>query len=151
MSLVPGIASPYLGAYVGRVFYCSMFYTASCFLYLAGYIAGIGSGFRKSIAIKFTCNAVKITAYSLISGAIGVLSVAFKMFLSEASLLPFHEYSSIAFGIVTIAIGANMLFRKKSPLRYHKLEKQGDVGGGKLSKRFDIGAFSLGLSRGLAI
>jgi cytochrome c-type biogenesis protein len=151
MSLVPGITSPYLGAFVGGLFYGTVFCTASCLPYVASYIAGTGSGFRKSIKITLIYNAGRVAAYALIGGAIGVLSGAFRMLLSEAAVLPFQEYSSIAFGIVTIAIGANILFSKKSPPCNHKLEKQGDFSGGKLSRRFDIGAFTLGLSRGLVI
>ena len=151
MSLVPGIASPYLGAFVIGLFYGSVFCTASCLPYVASYIAGIGAGFRKSIRITLIYNAGRVTAYALIGGAIGILSGAFRMFLNEASLLPFQEYSSIAFGIVTIAIGASMLIKRKSPSCNHEFEKQGDVGGGKLKRRFDVGAFSLGLSRGLVI
>jgi cytochrome c-type biogenesis protein len=150
MSLMPGITSPYLGAFVGGLFYGSVFCTASCIPYIASYIAGIGAGFRRSIGITLLYNGGRVTAYALIGGAVGILSGAFRLFVSEDSLLPFQMYSSIAFGVVTIAIGAAVLLRKQ-PSCNRSLEQKADLDNGPSKGRFDVGAFSLGLSRGLVI
>jgi thiol:disulfide interchange protein DsbD len=151
MSLVPGISSPHLGAFVGGLFYGSVFCTASCLPYVASYIAGTGAGFRKGIIITTVYNLGRVTAYALIGGAVGLLSGVFRMFVSEASLLPFQEYSSVAFGIVTMIIGASILLKNKSAPCDHELAGGGTSGLGKLGERFDFRAFSLGLSRGFVI
>lgn len=150
MSLVPGITSPYLEAFLGGLFYGSVFCTASCIPYLASYIAGTGAGFRRSLGITLIYNSGRITAYALIGGAVGILSGVFRLLVSETSLLPFQTYSSIAFSIVTITIGVTLLFRKQ-PSCNHALKLKVSVQGEQLKNRFDLGAFSLGLSRGLVI
>jgi sulfite exporter TauE/SafE len=151
MSLVPGISNSYLGAFVSGLFYGLAFCTSACLPYLASYIAGIGAGFRRGITITLAYNSGRIIAYAMIGGAIGVLSGTFRFLFNEASLLPFQQYSSLAFGIVTIIIGAIILLRSRKLACNHAT--QADVGQdlAKLNRRFDFGAFSLGLSRGLVI
>jgi sulfite exporter TauE/SafE len=150
MSLVPGITSPYLGAFVGGLFYGSVFCTASCIPCIASYIAGTGARFRRSIGFTLVYDGGRVTAYALIGVAVGILSGAFRMLANENSLLPFQTCSSIAFGIVTIVIGVTVLFRKQ-PSCNHSLEQKAGFHGGQLKSRFDVGGFSLGLSRGLLI
>ncbi len=151
MSLVPGIPNPYLGAFVGGLFYGTLFCTASCLPYVASYIAGTGAGFRKGITITLLYNSGRVVAYALIGGAVGLLSSAFRMVVSEASLLPFQTYSSVAFGVVTIIIGAHILLKNKSPPCEGNLEKVNSPQTGKVAGRIDLRAFSLGLSRGFVI
>jgi sulfite exporter TauE/SafE len=151
MSLVPGISNSYLGAFVSGLFYGLAFCTSACLPYLASYIAGIGAGFRRGITITLAYNSGRIIAYAMIGGAIGVLSGTFRFLFSEASLLPFQQYSSLAFGIVTIIIGAIILLHSRKLACNHSTQADVGQGLGKLSRRFDFGAFSLGLSRGLVI
>jgi sulfite exporter TauE/SafE len=88
MSLVSGISSPHLGAFVGGLFYGSVFRTASCLSRVASHIAGAGS--HKGI-VTVAYNSGRVAAYASIGDAVGFLSNVFKTFLSEASLLPFQE------------------------------------------------------------
>lgn len=151
MSLVPGIPNPYLGAFAGGLFYGTVFCTASCLPYVASYIAGTGAGFRKGIVITMMYNSGRVTAYALIGGSIGLLSIMFRTFISEASLIPFQTYSSVAFGIVTMIIGVHILLKGKSSSCNRDSGAQGTLPVEKLSKRLDLRAFSLGLSRGFVI
>jgi hypothetical protein len=151
MSLVPGIPNPYLAAFAGGLFYGLAFCTSACLPYVASYIAGIGAGFRRGITVTLAYNSGRIISYALIGGAIGILSGTFRFLFSAATLLPFQQYSSIAFGVVTIVIGASILIKSRKLTCNHVV--QGSVGQGskKFSQRFDFGAFSLGLTRGLVI
>jgi sulfite exporter TauE/SafE len=151
MSLVPGIPNPYLEAFTAGLLYGVAFCTAACLPYVASYIAGIGASFRKGIIVTLICNSGRITAYALIGGAIGILSGAFRLLVSEASLLPFQQYSSIAFGIVTIIIGGSILLKNRKPSCNHVPEEIENQKSGKLRQGFDLRAFSLGLSRGLVV
>jgi len=151
MSLVPGIPNPYLGAFAGGLFYGSVFCTASCLPYIASYIAGIGTGFRKSILVTLVYNSGRVAAYALIGAAIGILGGVFRMLVSEASLFPFQTYSSVAFGIVTIAIGASILLKSKAKTCNEATVENVAVQARTLKTRFDLRAFSLGFSRGLVI
>jgi sulfite exporter TauE/SafE len=127
-----------------------VFCTSACLPYIASYIAGIGAGFRKGIIITLIYNSGRITAYALIGALIGVFSGVFRLFVNEASISPFQEYSSYAFSIVTIAIGISIILKNRSPSCDCNLQdnKSSEV---KKNGRFDVRAFSLGLSRGLII
>ncbi len=151
MSLVPGLSNSYLAAFASGLFYGLAFCTSACLPYVASYIAGIGAGFRRGITVTLAYNSGRIIAYALIGGTIGILSAAFQFLFSEATLLPFQQYSSIAFGAVTIIIGALILFNSRKLTCNHASQPNPLQGLGKLNSRFDIGAFSLGLSRGLVI
>jgi sulfite exporter TauE/SafE len=151
MSIVPGISNTYLGAFVGGLFYGLAFCTSACLPYVASYIAGIGAGFRRGITITLAYNSGRIIAYAVIGAAIAVLSGTFRFLFSEVSLLPFQQYSSLAFGIVTIAIGTMILLHSRRLTCTHATQGNIIQGSGKLGRRFDLGAFSLGLSRGLVI
>lgn len=151
MSLVPGIPNPYLAAFIGGLFYGLAFCTSACLPFVASYIAGIGAGFRKGIIVTLTYNSGRIIAYALIGSAVGILSGSFSFLVSETSLLPFQQYSSVAFGIVTVVIGASILLKSRKSSCNHVSPPIDSQGAGKLSQRFDLRAFSLGLSRGLVV
>jgi len=123
--------------------------TASCLPYVTSYIAGIGAGFKKGVKVTLIFSSGRILAYALIGGLVGLFSGLFRMLVSEATISPFQVYSSLAFGIVSIAIGASILLKSRKPCDCNStnLVAQGRVG------RFgvDFGAFSLGLTRGLII
>jgi sulfite exporter TauE/SafE len=153
MSLIPEISNPYLGALIGGVLYGLVVCTASCLPYIAGYIAGIGAGFRKGVAVTLIFNSGRIAGYALIGGLVSLFSGLFRLFVSDATLSPFQIYSSFAFSIVTILIGASVLLQYRSPscdckpIDSKSLVAQGESG----RFGFDFKAFSLGLSRGLII
>jgi len=151
MSLMPGISNAYLEAFVGGLFYGLAFCTSACLPYLASYIAGIGAGFRRGITITLAYNSGRIIAYAMIGAAIGILSGTFRFLFSEAALLPFQQYSSLVFGFVTIVIGALILLQSRKMSCDHAAQDSASQGMRQLGRRFDFGAFSLGLSRGLVI
>ena len=153
MSLIPEISNPYLGAFVGGLLYGMVVCTASCLPYLASYIAGIGSGFRKSVGITLIFNSGRVAGYALIGGLIGVFGGLFRLFVSQNAFSPFQIYSSFAFGIVTIIIGASILLKIKSPSCDCNLSNSKNL---VVQRKigwfgFDYRAFSLGLSRGLIL
>ena len=150
MSLVPGIPNPYLAAFAMGLFYGLAFCTSACLPFVASYIAGIGASFRKGILANLTYNSGRIVAYALIGGAIGILGGAFRFLVTGASLIPFQKYSSIAFGIVTIAIGSSILLKSRK-LSCNPVPQIGDQDSKKTSQRIDFRAFSLALSRVLVV
>jgi len=115
MSLIPEISNPFLGAFAGGLLYGLAVCTAACLPYIASYIAGIGAGFRKSIVVTMIFNSGRIAAYALIGCLVGLFSDLFRLFVSNAAISPFQIYSSLAFGIVTIVIGASILLKSRSP------------------------------------
>jgi cytochrome c-type biogenesis protein len=153
MSLIPEISNPYLGAFAGGLLYGMVVCTASCLPYIASYIAGIGAGFRKSVGITLIFNSGRVAGYALIGGLIGLSSALFRLFVSTAVISPFQIYSSLAFGIVTLIIGASILLKYKSPsCNFSPADSKKLVVLGKTGRfGFDFRAFSLGLSRGLII
>ena len=151
MSLIPEISNPYLGAFAGGLLYGLAVCTASCLPVVTGYIAGVGAGFSKGVKVTLIFNSGRILAYTLIGALIGLFSGLFRVFVSESAISPFQVYSSFAFGIVTIVIGAAILFRARKPCDCN--EGRTPVGTFRKVGRFgvDFGAFSLGLSRGLVV
>ena len=147
MSLLPEIPNPYLAAFAAGLLYGIVFCTTACLPYVTSYIAGIGAGFRKGLVATLIFNSGRITAYALIGAAIGI----FKFLVSNEFLSSFQTYSSIAFGIVTIIIGTSILLKNKSPSCDCNAKEIRNLGVKKLSERFDVHAFSLGLSRGLIV
>jgi sulfite exporter TauE/SafE len=152
MSLIPDITNPYLGAFAGGLLYGLAVCTASCLPVVAGYIAGVGSGFVKSVKLTMIFNSGRILAYALIGGLIGLFGGLLRFFISDTVFSPFQVYSSLAFGAVTILIGVWVMYKARKP--------SCDCGGqapkaltAKNMRRFgvDFGAFSLGLTRGLII
>jgi hypothetical protein len=112
MSLLPGIPNPHFQAFAVGILYGLVFCTSSCLPYIASYIAGIGADFRKGVIVTLVYNVGRITAYALIGGLIGVFSGVFRFAVNESSLAPFQQYSSYAFGAVTIIIGTTILLKR---------------------------------------
>jgi sulfite exporter TauE/SafE len=131
-----------MGISVGIVF-C----TSSCLPYVTSYIAGIGANFRRGVIVTLIFNSGRITAYALIGAAKGL----FKLVVSDPVLSSFQTYSSFAFGIVSIVVGASILLKSKSSSHNCKTEGSKNIDLKKMSGRFDVRAFSLGLSRGLLL
>jgi thiol:disulfide interchange protein DsbD len=151
MSLLPGIPNPYVEAFAVGLLYGLVFCTSSCLPYIASYIAGIGADFRKGVIATLIYNMGRVTAYALIGGLIGLLSGVFRFMVSESSLSTFQQYSSFGFGIVTIIIGVSILLKSRSTSIPCNPECNKTTGLKKISKNFDVRAFSLGFSRGLII
>jgi thiol:disulfide interchange protein DsbD len=150
MSLLPEISNPYIAAFAFGLIYGIVFCTSSCLPYVASYIAGIGANFRKGVLVTFIFNSGRVIAYAIIGGVIGL----FKLMMDSQILSSFQRYSSFAFAFVTIGVGTNVLFKTKS------ISKQCDGCNapkvinsaiGSLNAKFDLHAFSLGLSRGLIV
>lgn len=152
MSLIPQISNPYIGAFVGGLLYGLAVCTSACLPVVASYIAGIGSGFRKSMKVTFIFNSGRILAYALIGGAIGLFSGLIHLSVSDTALGPFQVYSSIAFGIVSIVIGTSIILKAKKPCDCNIQDTKNLTARGRMSRfGVDFGAFSLGLSRGLIV
>jgi uncharacterized protein len=147
MSLIPEISNPYIGAFAGGLLYGLAVCTASCLPIVTGYIAGVGAGFGRGIKISMIFNSGRVLAYALIGAIIGLFSGLFRIFVSESAISPFQVYSSIAFGIVTIVIGVSIYLKSRKPCDCNIQAHIVNVG----RFGFDVGAFSLGLSRGLII
>jgi uncharacterized protein len=150
MSVIPEISNPYLGSFAIGLIYGLGVCTASCLPVLAGYIAGIGAGFRKGVKVTLIFNSGRILAYALIGILIGLLSGLITI-VAPGVLSPFQIYSSIVFGSITIAIGASLLLKAGKP--YECNLKDANLATLEKNRRFgfDFGAFTLGLSRGLII
>ncbi len=146
MSLLPEIANPYVAALVLGFSYGLVFCTSTCLPYIASYIAGINAGFRRGVTVTLIFNAGRITAYALIGAAIGIL----KLLVNETFQTAFQTYSSFAFSIITIAIGVYLLLKKQSACNCPS--EAGKLANSKrLRDHFDLGAYTLGLSRGLLL
>ncbi len=149
MSLIPEITNPYIAAFAGGIFYGFVFCTSACLPYITSYIAGIGADFRKGVAVTFIYNSGRIVAYALIGALTGLFSGLFRLIVSESALSPFQIYSSLAFGAVSIVIGATILIKNRSTPNGCQSENKELVK--KAGSRFDIRAFTLGFSRGLVV
>ena len=152
MSLIPQIANPFVAAFAGGLLYGMAVCTASCLPYIASYIAGTGAGFRRSITITMIFNGGRIAAYALIGCLVGLFSGIFRIVASKAVTSPFQTYSSIAFGILTIVIGASIILKTRSPCEFDNLNSHTLVTPTNRGRfAFDSKAFTLGLSRGLIL
>ena len=151
MSLIPEITNPYLGAFAGGLLYGLAVCTASCLPVLAGYIAGVGSGFKKSVKITAIFNSGRILAYALIGALIGLFGGLLRIFVSDATISPFQVYSSLAFGIVTVIIGTWLIWKARKPSCDCNVQSVPIAGGKPGRFGVDFGAFTLGLTRGLVI
>jgi sulfite exporter TauE/SafE len=151
MSLIPEISNPFIGAFLGGLLYGLAVCTASCLPLVTSYIAGIGAGFTKGVKVTLIFNSGRILAYTLIGTLIGLFGGLFRIFVSEAAISPFQIYSSFAFGIVTIIIGAAILYKARKPSDCNIINSKiiTDSKIGRVGVNF--GAFSLGLSRGFII
>jgi thiol:disulfide interchange protein DsbD len=148
MSFLPQFANPYIDALVGGLLYGSVFCTSACLPFVAGYIAGVGAGFKKGLAITAIFNSGRIVAYALLGAAVGL----FRLAVGGTFLTAFQQYASAAFGVVTVIIGSVILVKSRSskPACDCKPPKRAPKFG-RFSGRFDFGAFTLGLSRGLVV
>ena len=148
MSLIPEISNPYLGAFAGGLLYGLVVCTASCLPIVTSYIAGVGAGFNRGVKISLIFNSGRVLAYALIGGLVGLFSSLFRLLVSDTAISPFQVYSSIAFGAVTIVIGASIYLKSRKPCNFNS-QSINTLTTGRFG--FDVGAFSLGLSRGLVI
>jgi sulfite exporter TauE/SafE len=152
MSLIPEISNPYLGAFAGGLLYGLVVCTASCLPIVTSYIAGIGAGFSKGVKVTLIFNGGRVLAYALIGGLIGLFSGLFQLFVSDLAISPFQVYSSLAFGIVTIVIGVSILLKSRKHFDCNVQDAKGMVAVGKTGRfGVNLGAFSLGISRGLIV
>ncbi len=154
MSLVPQIPNPYLEAISVGLLYGLVYCTPTCLPYLASYIAGVGADFRKGTMATLVFNFGRIASYALIGGLVGILAGVFRFVVTESTLAAFQQYSSIVFGIITIIIGVAVYLKSRAPK--HDCPAAGNPNPNPISNkglraRFDVGAFSLGLSRGLIL
>jgi sulfite exporter TauE/SafE len=152
MSLLPAIANPYLSAFVGGLVFGLAYCTASCLPVVAGYIAGVGSGFKQSVKITAIFNGGRIIAYTLIGLIIGLFGEVLRFFVSEDAITPFQIYSSLAFGLVTMVIGGVLMWQTRKPKGCDCKPADTAAAAGRI-KRYgvDFGAFTLGFTRGLII
>ncbi len=152
MSLIPQNANPFVAAFAGGLLYGMAVCTASCLPYIASYIAGVGAGFRRSVTITMIFNSGRVAAYALIGGLVGLFSGLFRIVASNAVTSSFQTYSSVAFGILTIAIGASVIWKSRSPCECNNLNSQKMASSVKTGRfGFDFKAFTLGLGRGLIL
>ncbi len=151
MSVLPEISNPYVGAVTLGLVYGTVFCTSTCLPHIASYIAGVGAGFRRGVAVTFVYNAGRVIAYAIVGGLVGIISGVFKFIVSESFFSVFQQYASYVFGTVTVIIGVSILLRSRSA---PEPCKAGCIENPTLAKRpgnFDLRAFSLGFTRGLAI
>jgi thiol:disulfide interchange protein DsbD len=152
MSLIPNVSNPFLAAFAGGLLYGLAVCTASCLPFIASYIAGVGAGFRKGIGLTMIFNGGRILAYSLIGCLVGLFSSILRLFVSTSVTSPFQIYSAIAFGVLTIVIGASIIVKARTPCECNPQNTQNLTEPTKTSRfGFDVKAFSLGLSRGLIL
>lgn len=150
MSLLPEIPNPYVQAFVVGLLFGLIFCTSSCLPYIASYIAGVGADFRKGVKITLIYNVGRVIGYALIGGVVGIFSGVFRFVVDKTSLAAFQQYSSYAFGIVTMIIGLTILVKNNSTP--HKCTPESNKNPElKETGRFDVRAFSLGFSRGLIV
>jgi len=153
MSLIPQTSDPFIGAFAGGLLYGLAVCTASCLPILAGYIAGVGSGFKKSVKLTFIFNSGRILAYAVIGAIIGLFGGLLRFFVTDTAISPFQVYSSLGFGVVTIIIGGWLLYKARKPsCDCSNHSSSNKIVMGKVGRYgVDFGAFSLGLTRGLVI
>ena len=143
------LSNPYLTSFASGILYGLIACTATCLPYLASYIAGTGANFRKGVVTTLTFNSGRIIAYTILGAIISIFSGLLHFIAEDSILSIFQTYSTIAFSIVTIIIGAILLYKNRKPScncnsiplnpKTHFIHK------------FDVGAFTLGLSRGLVL
>ncbi|MCL1978029.1 MAG: sulfite exporter TauE/SafE family protein [Candidatus Bathyarchaeota archaeon] len=148
MSLIPELSNPYLTSFTTGLLYGLVACTATCLPYLAGYIASTGTDFRKSVITTLTFNSGRIIAYTLIGASISLFGGLVHFFAEDSTLSIFQTYSTIAFSVVTILIGVILLYKNRKPSCNCN---RTPINPKRFVNRFDVGAFTLGLSRGLVL
>jgi thiol:disulfide interchange protein DsbD len=149
MSLIPELSNPYLASIATGFIYGLVACTATCLPYIAGYIASTGTSFRKSVITTLIFNVGRITAYTIVGALLGIFSGLVLFFADESMLSLLRAYSTIVFSIVTILIGASLLYKNKKPSSCNC--NQPPLNPKWLTNKFDVGAFTLGLSRGFVL
>ncbi len=143
------ISATYIQALSIGLLYGTIFCTSECLPILASYIAGIGAGFRKGTIITLIYNAGRLISYTLIGVGFALIGGSLAFFIDEAILLNFRVYSAYIIGLITILIGVHILLKAKNNQRNCSKEcsyvDEWKVG------RYDLRAFTLGLTRGLII
>lgn len=147
MTVLQQIPNPYLASLVLGLLYGLTFCASACLPYIVSYIAGIGAGFKKGIAITSIYNSGRIIAYAIIGTVVGLLSTV----INEELFSAYQQYSSVAFGAVITFIGATILLKKKPTNCKCTEQKTSRLGILKLTTRFDIRAFGMGFTRGLIL
>jgi thiol:disulfide interchange protein DsbD len=140
------ISNIYLGSLVLGLFYGLSLCAPSCLPHITSYIAGVGAGFRRGLAITATYNIGRITAYTLA----GSLAYMFKLFIDDDAIRPYQSYASIIFGLVTIIIGASLI-KRGNPSCQCSLQGAISFSKSHFFGRVDAGSFAMGLTRGLII
>ncbi|MGF3522139.1 MAG: sulfite exporter TauE/SafE family protein [Candidatus Bathyarchaeia archaeon] len=148
MSLMTEISNPYLASLALGLLSGLVFCTSACLPYVASYIAGVGSSFRKSVFITVTYNGGRLTAYALIGVALSIT----KLSIGDAFFSSYQNYALVALGIVSTAVGANMIYKSKKVTCGAKCAGSPvDSNRNITATRFDLQVFVLGLTRGLIV
>jgi cytochrome c-type biogenesis protein len=148
MSLpITEISNPFVAAFAVGLFYGLTVCTASCLPYVASYIAGVNAGFGRGLKITMFFNGGRIVAYAIIGAIVGLFAELLHLSVPDQALSPFQIYFAVAFGIATIVIGVNVLWRANKRCECPQSPSVVKAGRGG----FDFGAFSLGLTRGLVL
>jgi sulfite exporter TauE/SafE len=134
----------YFSSLVLGLLYGLTFCNTACLPYLISYIAGIGAGFRKGVAVASVYNSGRILAYTVLGGVTAALGIV----VSEAFFVPYQVPFSIVFGFVIILVGIDIV-RKKTHRENCRLEKRS--GTSYTWRGFDLRALSMGFTRGLMV
>jgi sulfite exporter TauE/SafE len=92
----------------------------------------------------------RVAAYALIGSLAGILSSISRFVVNETIIATLQYYASYALGIVTIAIGVNILLKGRKASQDCTLETN-DAYLNRHNVKIDAHAFLLGFSRGLII
>lgn len=147
MTVLEQISNPYLASLVLGLLYGLTFCASACLPYLVSYIAGIGAGFKTSIAVTAVYNSGRIVAYAIIGTAVGLIGTV----IIKEILASYQQYTSIAFGAIVTAIGAAIILKKIGTCNCTQQQQTDRFGLSKLTTRFDVRAFSMGFKRGLIV
>ncbi len=147
MTVIEQISNPYLASLVLGIVYGLTFCASACLPYIVSYIAGTGAGFKKGIEITVIYSTGRIIAYAVIGSAIGLLSST----INQEYFIDYQQYSSIIFGIIIIIIGITILRKKIDALCNCNEQKPKHFGISKFTSRFDLRAFSMGLTKGFIL
>lgn len=147
MTVLEQISNPYLASLVLGIVYGLTFCASACLPYIVSYIAGTGAGFKKGMEITTIYNSGRIVAYAIIGSIVGLLSST----ISEEIFIDFQQFSSIIFGVIIIIIGISILRKKISASCNCTEQKTERLGIAKLTSRFDLRAFSMGLTKGFIL
>ncbi|MDR2203554.1 MAG: sulfite exporter TauE/SafE family protein [Nitrososphaerota archaeon] len=149
MSLVE-LSNPYLTAFATGLIYGLVACAPTCVPYLASYIAGTGANFRKSIAATLTFNTGRVIAYTLFGVLFSIFGGLLHYFTDDVALNMLQTYSAVAFSVVTIILGTILLYKNRKATSCNCAPAPFTIKTRYISK-IDMGALTLGLTRGLLI